>query len=135
MKRNLDKRGVLKIIKARVGALIINEDKILLRKAEDGFYTLPGIDVSPGNVASSSLKSYLGNCQIMYKCLVENFFSSYHEFLLVYEARNYSKLKNTSPSSEWISIFDLDEVDIRPKAIKDIVAKTNCSSYFLEKED
>ena len=133
MKRNLDKRGVLKIIKARVGALIINEDKILLRKAEDGFYTLPGIDVSPDSLASSSLKSYLGNCQITYKCLVENIFSSYHEFLLVYEARNY--FKNTCPSSEWISIFELDELDIRPKAIKDIVAKTNCSSYFLEKED
>ena len=128
----------------RAACIIKHNNKVLLHKSDDkDHYCLIGGRVELGenseNTIRREIKEELGKeiDIIGYVSTIENFFkfegSKYHEYMFVYEAEfkeDKDKLiEDTLSNIEgndylkyyWIDSKDIDNVDIKPKVIKDIL--------------
>ena len=128
----------------RAACIIKHNNKVLLHKTDSrNHYCLIGGRVEIGenseNTIRREIKEELGKeiDIIGYVSTIENFFtfegSKYHEYMFVYEAEfkeDKDKLiEDTLSNIEgndylkyyWIDLKDIDNVDIKPKVIKDIL--------------
>ena len=128
----------------RAACIIKHNNKVLLHKSDDkDHYCLIGGRIEIGenseNTIRREIKEELGKeiDIIGYVSTIENFFtfegSKYHEYMFVYEAEFKNEkdklIEDTLCNIEgkdylkyyWIDLKDIDNVDIKPKAIKDIL--------------
>ena len=128
----------------RAACIIKHNNKVLLHKSDDrNHYCLIGGRVELGenseNTIIREIKEELGKeIDITgYISTIENFFefegSKYHEYMFVYEAEFKDEkdklIEDTLCNIEgkdylkyyWIDLKDIDNVDIKPKVIKDIL--------------
>ena len=128
----------------RAACIIKHNNKVLLHKSDDrNHYCLIGGRVELGenseNTIRREIKEELGKeiDIIGYVSTIENFFkfegSKYHEYMFVYEAEFRDEkdrlIEETLSNIEgndylkyyWGDLKDIDNVDIKPKVIKDIL--------------
>ena len=128
----------------RAACIIKHNNKVLLHKTDSiNHYCLIGGRVEIGenseNTIRREIKEELGKeiDIIGYVSTIENFFtfegSKYHEYMFVYEAEfkeDKDKLIEETLSNiegrdylkyYWVDLKDIDNVDIKPKVIKDIL--------------
>ena len=128
----------------RAACIIKHNNKVLLHKSDNrNHYCLIGGRVELGenseNTIRREIKEELGKeIDITgYVSTIENFFefecSKYHEYMFVYEAEFKDEkdklIEDTLCNIEgkdylkyyWIDLKDIDNVDIKPKVIKDIL--------------
>ena len=128
----------------RAACIIKHNNKVLLHKSDDkDHYCLIGGRVELGenseNTIRREIKEELGKeiDIIGYVSTIENFFefegSKYHEYMFVYDAEfrdNKDKLlEETLRNIEgnnylkyyWIDLKEIENIDIKPKVIKDIL--------------
>ena len=128
----------------RAACIIKHNNKVLLHKSDDkDHYCLIGGRVEIGENSENTIRreiiEELGK-EIditRYVSTIENFFefegSKYHEYMFVYEAEFKDEkdklIEDTLCNIEgkdylkyyWIDLKDIDNVDIKPKVIKDIL--------------
>lgn len=132
------------ILNIRAACVIKHNNKVLLHKSDDkNHYCLIGGRVELGedseNTIRREIKEELGKeIEIRgYISTIENFFefegSKYHEYMFVYDAEfrdNKDKLlEETLRNIEgnnylkyyWIDLKEIENIDIKPKVIKDIL--------------
>lgn len=128
----------------RAACIIKHNNKVLLHKTDSrNHYCLIGGRVEIGenseNTIRREIKEELGKeiDIIGYVSTIENFFtfegSKYHEYMFVYEAEFKDEkdklIEDTLCNIEgkdylkyyWVDLKDIDNVDIKPKVIKDIL--------------
>lgn len=128
----------------RAACIIKHNNKVLLHKSDDkDHYCLIGGRVEIGENSENTIRreiiEELGK-EIditRYVSTIENFFefegSKYHEYMFVYEAEFKNEkdklIEDTLCNIEgkdylkyyWVDLKDIDNVDIKPKVIKDIL--------------
>ena len=128
----------------RAACIIKHNNKVLLHKSDDkDHYCLIGGRVELGENSENTIRreiiEELGK-EIditRYVSTIENFFefegSKYHEYMFVYEAEFKNEkdklIEDTLCNIEgkdylkyyWVDLKDIDNVDIKPKVIKDIL--------------
>lgn len=130
----------------RAAAIIIHENKILLHKdLRTDYYALVGGRVKLGETSEETIKREIKeemgkDIDIKgYIATIENFFNAenkkYHEIIFVYNAEfidkkdkeNIDTIKNIEGEEylmyEWIDINKIDQYDVRPKTIKEVLKK------------
>lgn len=128
----------------RAACIIKHNNKVLLHRSDDkDHYCLIGGRVELGENSEHTIrreiKEELGKEIDLtgYVSTIENFFefegSKYHEYMFVYEAEFKDEkdrlIEETLSNIEgkdylkyyWVDIKDIDNVDIKPKVIKDIL--------------
>lgn len=128
----------------RAACIIKHNNKVLLHKSDDkDHYCLIGGRVEIGENSENTIRreiiEELGKeiDIIGYVSTIENFFefegSKYHEYMFVYEAEFKNEkdklIEDTLCNIEgkdylkyyWVDLKDIDNVDIKPKVIKDIL--------------
>ena len=128
----------------RAACIIKHNNKVLLHKSDDkDHYCLVGGRVELGenseNTIRREIKEELGKEIDVtgYVSTIENFFtfegSKYHEYMFVYEAEFKDEkdrfIEETLSNIEgndylkyyWVDIKDIENVDIKPKVVKDIL--------------
>ena len=137
----------------RVAALITTNDKILLQKSDkDKYYSLIGGRVKYFEDSKYSLVREINeeiglkiNVQdLKLNSVVENFFihnkTKYHELLFIYEINNIKDLVNTKEiktldkdnvKNIWFLKKEINNLDIRPSIVKEILNNKNIKHYIL----
>lgn len=130
----------------RAAVIITHKNKILLhRDLRTDYYALVGGRVKLGETSEETIKREIKeemgkDIEIKgYIATIENFFNAenkkYHEIIFVYDAEfidkkdkeNIDTIKNIEGEEylryEWIDIKKIDQYDVRPKTIKEILKK------------
>lgn len=123
----------------RVAVMAYNDNKILLQKnSRDPFYSLIGGRVSLGEstltATKREIKEEVGievkTEELKLIEVLENFFTynstKYHELLFIYKLNNiilngmdnFKTLDSEDSINKWVSINEIDKLDIRPEIIK-----------------
>lgn len=141
----------------RAAAIIIHENKILLHKdLRTDYYALVGGRVKLGETSEETIKREIKeemgkDIDIKgYIATIENFFNAenkkYHEIIFVYNAEfidkkdkeNIDTIKNIEGEEylmyEWIDINKIDQYDVRPKTIKEVLKKEEYPIHQINKE-
>ena len=130
----------------RAATIITHKNKILLhRDLRTDYYALVGGRVKLGETSEGTIKREIKeemgkDIEIKgYITTIENFFNAenkkYHEIIFVYDAEfidkkdkeNIDTIKNIEGEEylryEWIDINKIDQYDVRPKTIKEVLKK------------
>ena len=133
-------------LNCRAGGLIIHQNKVLFHKnTQDTYYALIGgrvqICEDSATTIKREIKEELGKEIKLegYVATIENFFEAkgkkYHEILFVHRVefidendrnltdtlKNIEGGKDSTVQYEWIDLDDIDNYDIRPNIIKEIL--------------
>ena len=145
--------------KYRVCGIVVVEDKLLVQKAENNeFYFLPGGHVELGEDTRSTIIREMDEetkNEFRIESLVvinENFFmheeKSFHELGFYYKlepkkeikTENYSRIeidkgKSKKLTFEWIPINELNDIDFRPKFLKEKIINNDFKQeHIITKE-
>lgn len=138
----------------RAAAIIIHDNKLLVHKnVDEDFYGLVGGRVKVGENSAKTIKREIfeemgKKIEIKgYLTTIENFFKgedmNYHEIMFVYKAeflddedkKNTETIKNIEGEEklryEWIDINDLDDIPLKPDAIKGMLKKEIFPSHKI----
>ncbi len=131
-------------LNVRAAGIIIHNDKLLVHKnVNEKYYALLGGRIKIGENSEETIKREIleeTGKEIEtteYISTIENFFEmeneKYHEIIFVYKVEflneNDKLITDTIPNAEgkeylhyeWISLNDLDNIDLRPEVIKNIL--------------
>ena len=145
-------------LNCRAGGIIIHNGKALFhRNTADTYYALVGgrvqIFESSEETVKREIEEEIGKKVeiIGYIATIENFFNAknknYHEILFVHQAefvhendkkitetlQNIEKNKEVHIQYEWLDVNKLDEYDIRPSVIKDILKNGKYPTHIINK--
>lgn len=141
----------------RVAGIVQHDNKMLFHKEEKHeYYALMGGRIQTGESSIEAIKREVyeetgKKIEVLELiCMVENFFKerkeNYHEFLLVYKIEfveeKDKKILEAIPCIEegktlcfdWIEIQDLENKDVRPKVIKQIVKENRFPVHYINDE-
>lgn len=146
-------------LNCRAAAIIEHEGKVLLHKcSSESYYALVGgrvqICESSDNTVVREIKEELGKDIELtgYVATIENFFEAkgknYHEIMFVHKAefieeadkkiitdmKNIEGGQDSNVHYEWIEKAKLEEFDIRPCAIIDIIKKGEFPVHIINRE-
>lgn len=143
-------------LNSRCGAIIIHDNKILFHKnPNEKYYATIGGRIHIGEDSESAIKRevleetgkeiYIKN----FFGIVENFFyindKKYHEYLFLYEAEfineNDKKILSTIEpfeehkkgklQFEWVDISNLENVEIKPKIVKNLLLSKSSTKHLI----
>lgn len=136
----------------RVAVIAHKDNKILLQKCDkDSYYYLIGGRVSLGESTLTAVKReveeetgiLVKNNELNLINIVENFFVynevKFHELLFIYKLNNkellekedFKTLDKENSYNVWVDIDKLDELDVRPKIIKDCYKNTDIMNTII----
>lgn len=139
----------------RTSALIFNKDldKVLLFNVEGrNFYLLPGGKVQKLDSSLNSLKremleelgEYYSNIDFEFLGVSEEFVNAKgldnHQINIIYKGiykkeivkKKFKGLEGNWINFEWMDIEDLNDINIFPSKIKEIIKNSNCKYHFVE---
>lgn len=142
----------------RVAGVIKNKNNILLHKNDDDiFHAIPGGRIKIGETSKEALKREfieemgLTPKKLKFRGIIENFFEynnkKYHEVMIIYDVEFdpdceiYKKdvIKGIEEKSKlnfvWKTLDEIENLDLRPKSLKDILVHNEEECFDITEID
>lgn len=142
----------------RVAGIIRHQNRILLHKNDDDiFYAIPGGRITIGETSKEALKREfkeemgINSTKLKFRGIIENFFEynkkKYHEVMIVYDvefdpdSEIYKKdvIKGIEEESKlnfvWKTLDEIENIDLRPKNLKDILINNKEGCFDITEID